>query len=1086
MKFRSALFPAVLFFLFPCAALPQVTSATAAKPDYSKEAYVIEQMSTKVAFDSEGKRTRVQETRVRVNTDAGVQGWGLLALPYESRAESVEIGYVRVRKPNDTVIPTPDDNVQDLDAEITRSAPFYSDLREKHIAVKGLSKGDVLEYQVFWNPTKPIIPGQFWFAYNFHHQGIVLNERLEIKVPASRSVKFKGPQGAQTVTTDGGFKTYAWTYANLQSVKDPESEQKKVDAARGRLPAPEVQFSSFQSWQEVGQWYWTLQKDRVEPSPAVRAKAAELTKGMTDDAQKLQALYSFVSMQFRYIGIAFGIGRYQPHSSDDVLGNNYGDCKDKHTLLAALLQASGITLYPALISSSHQLDPDIPSPGQFDHIIGYLPQGKTALWLDTTPEVAPPGYLSLPLRDKPALVISGEMSARLITTVADPPFVNKQDFKIQGTLKEDGSFEAHVDDTSRGDTEISLRSAFRRVPQPQWKDLVQQISYGLGYAGTVSDVSASMPETLGEPFHFSYSYNRKDYPDWTNHQFTVPGHPFYMPPVRDDANEPVWLGPGVETVSEARVQLPKGYKPEAPSDVDLKYDFAEYHASYTQDQGTLSAKRRLVIKMHEVPLAELNDYRHFLKAMQNDVWRYVQTSSSEPSSGASKAIPSAPATPQTVYASLLRKVRSLPQSNSAEANRFEEDARTSISHSDIAAAIESLKKAVESDPKFTRAWIELATAHLASGQSDSALEELRKAIDADPKAVYPRKMYGTVLMSMGRAEAALQAWQQSLQVDPEDVEANSFAGTLLLAQKRYSEAIPYLETAAQKDSSKPAQFRLGSAYLRAGQVEKGTAIFDKILETETSPEMLNDVAYEMADSNTNLNKAFELAQRAVITQEQRSRDIQISNLLLDDLASTVKIGMFWDTLGWADFRLGRLDEAERYLNSAWLLTQMSIVADHLGQVYETEKKTDKAIHMYRLAAATPEGRTAAGGEPQKHLAHLAVKPPTTVLEMMRNPQHTGDELSNLRTLKIKHSFSAMGTAEFFLLFAPGPKVEGVQFISGSQEMKSAIPELEQAKFPEAFPPGSSARLVRRGILMCSPVSGCTFVIYAPGSVHSLD
>jgi uncharacterized protein DUF3857 len=32
-------------------------------------------------------------------------------------------------------------------SEITRQAPFYSDLREKHIPVKGLSSGDILEYQ---------------------------------------------------------------------------------------------------------------------------------------------------------------------------------------------------------------------------------------------------------------------------------------------------------------------------------------------------------------------------------------------------------------------------------------------------------------------------------------------------------------------------------------------------------------------------------------------------------------------------------------------------------------------------------------------------------------------------------------------------------------------------------------------------------------------------------------------------------------------------------------------------------------------------------------------------------------------------
>ena len=273
----------------------------------------------------------------------------------------------------------------------------------------------------------------------------MLAEALEIRAPGARAVKVKGPQATQTVATEAGSRIYTWTYSKLQNTKEPENDQKnEAEAALGRLPPPDVQISTFQSWEEVGRWYWNLQKDRIEPTPAVRAKAAELTKGMTDDAAKLRALYSFVSTQYRYIGIAFGIGRYQPHAADDVLSNNYGDCKDKHTLLASLLQASGINLYPALINSSRKLDPDVPSPSQFDHVIGYLPQGKSndAVWLDTTPEVAPFGFLLQPLRDKQALVMAGDKSIQLITTPADPPFPGTHAFKIDGRLGDDGTFEA--------------------------------------------------------------------------------------------------------------------------------------------------------------------------------------------------------------------------------------------------------------------------------------------------------------------------------------------------------------------------------------------------------------------------------------------------------------------------------------------------------------------------------------------------------------------------------------------------------------------------------------------------------------------
>jgi tetratricopeptide (TPR) repeat protein len=1057
-----------------------------AQADYSQEAFVVEQMWNQVSFDNDGNRTRQQTTRVRVKTDAGVKEWGLLTIPFQSAAETLEVNYVRVVRADGSIIPTPPDNIQDLDSQITRDAPFYSDLREKHIAVKGLGKGDALEYQISWRPTKPLIPGQFWFEYNFQREGVVLDERVEIKVPATRAVKFKGPQATQTLKTEGDFRIYAWTFSRLQSIKELESDQKKVQAARGRSPAPDVQLSSFQTWADVGQWYWGLQKDRIEPSPAVRAKAAELTKGLTTDAAKLQALYAFVSMQYRYIGIAFGIGRYQPHAADDVLSNNYGDCKDKHTLLAALLQASGFTLYPALISSSHQLDPDVPSPAQFDHVIGYLPQGKGALWLDTTPEVSPYGYLVSVLRDKSALVMIGEKPAQLITTPSDPPFASSQTFKIEGKLADDGSFQAKVEDSSRGDGEIYLRAAFRRIPQPQWKDLVQQISYGLGYAGTVSDVNASAPELIAEPFHFSYSYNRKDYPDWTDHHFTVPGLPFFMPPARDDAKDPIWLGSFLDTVSDSKIELPKGYKPLLPSDVDLKYDFAEYHATYAQDQGTLTAKRRLLVKMHEVPVAELDDYRSFLKNLQNDIKRYVQTSFTTTTRTTTLIGGNLAAPPSTVVMpAFMSALQSLPESTSAEANRLENDARGEALQKDPSAAVGVLKKATEADPKFARAWVELATIYATQRQNDAALDALRTAIDAEPKQIAVRKLYAFILASLHRYETARQAWLDILKLSPDDPDANSSMAALLTIDKHYADAAPYLEALAKASPSANNQIRLGSVYLRAGQIEKGTATLRKVLETDSKPESLNDVAYEFAEANVNLPQALEYAKRAVEEQEKQSHDLRLATILQEDLICTQKIGSYWDTLGWVQFRLGHYEEAETYLQASWVLSQMAVVGDHLGQVYEKEKNTNQAIHMYRLALASPEGGGVNKDDTRTRLDHLGVKAPSNPLQAFGD--RSGDELSKMRTVKLK-KIATLGsvalTAEFFLLFSPD-KLEEASFISGSEKLREVGDSIVDADFQVRLPPQSSARLVRRAIVMCSEVSGCQAVLYTPGTVHSL-
>ena len=146
-----------------------------AASDPSQEAYIIERNATKVVYNADGSGSRETTVAMRVQSQAGVQELAVLTFRYTSYNETVEVDYVRVRKPDGTVVVTPDSNVQDMSAEVTRSAPMYSDVHEKHVTVKALGVGDVLEYVVRYRTVKPQVPGQFWYEYNFyqapHRQG---------------------------------------------------------------------------------------------------------------------------------------------------------------------------------------------------------------------------------------------------------------------------------------------------------------------------------------------------------------------------------------------------------------------------------------------------------------------------------------------------------------------------------------------------------------------------------------------------------------------------------------------------------------------------------------------------------------------------------------------------------------------------------------------------------------------------------------------------------------------------------------------------------------------------------------------------
>ena len=102
------------------------------------------------------------------------------------------------------------------------------------------------------------------------------------------------------------------------------------------------------------------------------------------------------------------------------------------------------------------------------------------------------------LRDKQALVMSSDNSAELLATPTSATVHGRHVFKIDGKFHEDDTLDAKIESSDRDDLELALRAAFRTVPEPKWNDLVQQISYGLGFSGTVRkvDVRATAPGML--------------------------------------------------------------------------------------------------------------------------------------------------------------------------------------------------------------------------------------------------------------------------------------------------------------------------------------------------------------------------------------------------------------------------------------------------------------------------------------------------------------------------------------------------------------------------------------------------------------
>lgn len=1009
-----------------------------AKADYSDQAEVLEDLKTTITYHDDGTSITTRSARIKIQSQAGVQGFGMLQFPYASATTKMQIVYVRVIKPDKTVVVTPAANVMDMPARITQQAPLYSDIKVLQVAVKGLETGDTLEFKWRADKTKPLDPGQFWNKFNFMRKAIVLHEELQVTIPTDRKVIVKSATVQPTIQTEGANRVYTWETKNLKVKTDKSSDSDSK--------LPDVQLTSLQSWNALGKWFGGLADPRAVPTPEIKAKANELTRGAKTEKEKIQDLYAFVSTKFRYIGIDLGIGRYQPHPAAEVLSNDYGDCKDKHTLLAALLAAEGIRAYPALINSSAKIDRDVPSPAQFDHVITAIPQGKGFLFLDTTPEVGPFGYLVPNLRDKWALVIPDTGEARLVKTPADAPYPEYFHVRAEATLDDSGTLNSKIQMTFRDDSELVFRLAFRQAGQPQWNEVMQKISQNMGYGGTVSNVTVTPPDQTQTPFQISYDYKRKNYGDWADKKIVPPFPPIFITPVPDHAaakTKPIKLGTPEESDYVASIALPRDLTPTLPAAVHLSTPFGTYDATYAYafrvSGGVLRVERKLVTKVREIPPAKMDAYGKFEKSIENDEQTFIPLVGAESENGTS---------------------------GSPEAVKLYNEGRQAAQMRDLPGAIEYLQQAVRKDPKYAQAWMALGWLHAAMGSRDQATGELKKAIALAPKQAYAYELLGTLLIQERRPEDALAVWQKLEKASPTNVIAPIRVGSILLSLKRYPEALTELEAAVNRNPANATlQSQLGVAYARTGSTNKAMASFESALRIDPSANNLNTVAYEMAQANVQLPKALEYAQKAVSKEEAATAKIDIDTATPVDFATATRLAAYWDTLGWVYFRTGDLEKAEKYLKAAWHLSQDPTGADHLGQLYEKEGKKLEARRAYEDAVATQHA-------PQHAVDRLDAIGGGGGFDVM--PQ----AIQNLRIVRLaispkpKHE----ADADFVVSLSPG-KVQA-EFVSGSPELRDDAKTLETAKFDFPFPDEGPVKILRRGLLDCEPeMKECSYAMY---------
>ncbi|MCZ6678150.1 MAG: DUF3857 domain-containing protein, partial [Candidatus Poribacteria bacterium] len=337
---------------------------------------------------------------VKLLTARGVQQYDDIAIPYNPTAQHIAINVARTILPDGAVVEPLDEAFNEVTPPGQLSYNLYSDTMWKVISMPALKPGVCIEYQVTLADAGAESVGSqtwFWGGFSFQSTDPIRQSSYALRVPKGTNFRWKARNCQLTPKElhEAETSTYLWTHGETPGLKQEVNMPPINDII------PRLNYSSVESWDAIYNWYKDLAKDRYTVDEAIEETVQQLTADLVTTEDKIREIYHFAASQIRYVGLELGRGAYQPSPADQVLRARYGDCKDKTTLMIAMLNLVGLEAFPVMINpaSYERVDVELPSLGQFSHLIAAIPRDDGSyIWLDPTSETC--GYGDLPVSDQ--------------------------------------------------------------------------------------------------------------------------------------------------------------------------------------------------------------------------------------------------------------------------------------------------------------------------------------------------------------------------------------------------------------------------------------------------------------------------------------------------------------------------------------------------------------------------------------------------------------------------------------------------------------------------------------------------------------
>ena len=520
---------------------------------------------------------------------------------------------------------------------------LVSDVKDKLLRIPAADVGNIVGFE-YEKELQPFVLQDVW---RFQEADPGREAHYTLQLPAGWEYKATWMNYPEVKPAQSGNQSQ-WSVSDIKGIKHEDSMPPWQGVAGQMIVSffpsgGSAQNQGFQNWKQMGIWYQGLTSGRRDASPELKQKAASLTASASTPSAKMKALGEFAQRDIRYVAIELGIGGWQPHPAAEVFTHHYGDCKDKATLMGAMLHEIGIDSYYVVINSERgSVTPETPAHmGGFDHVIVAikLPDGVSEgslaatmihpklgkiLFFDPTDELTPFGQLSGALQANYGLLVTPD-GGELVQLPKLSPATNGIQRIAKLSLNASGTLSGEVQETRVGDRAWSQRWALPTVTKDtdRIKPIETLLSHSLA-TFQITKASVSNLQLTDQPFLYNYSVVAQNYAKPAGNLLLV--RPRFVGNKSSDLLEtkeprkyPVEFdGPSRDSDS-FEITLPAAYEvDDLPPAVNADYSFASYHSKTEVNGNTLKYTRTFEVKELSVPLSKVEDLKKLYRIIASD------------------------------------------------------------------------------------------------------------------------------------------------------------------------------------------------------------------------------------------------------------------------------------------------------------------------------------------------------------------------------------------------------------------------------------------------------------------------------------